>query len=112
MAKATSIKEALARVEKESGVSLAQAEKVDLTAQVPSIEKMDASLGVLKACRHLSLSTNNVDRIAGLNGMASLEILSLGRNQVKKLEGFDGISETLQQLWISYNMLEKMVILP
>lgn len=26
--------------------------QVDLTAQVPSIEKMDASLGVLKACRY------------------------------------------------------------
>ena len=74
MAKATPIKEALARFEKESGVSVAQAEKVipilemlpylkyytelfivhlqvELTAQVPSIEKMDASLGVLKACR-------------------------------------------------------------
>ena len=59
--------------------------------------------------RHLSLSTNNIDRIAGLTGMASLEILSLGRNQVKKLEGLDGIAETLQQLWISYNLLEKMV---
>ena len=44
--------------------------------------------------------------------MASLEILSLGRNQVKKLEGFDGIAETLQQLWISYNLLEKMVTSP
>ena len=25
--------------------------QVDLMAQVPSVEKMDASLGVLKACR-------------------------------------------------------------
>ena len=59
--------------------------------------------------RHLSLSTNNIERIAGLNGMTSLEILSLGRNLIKKLEGFDGISESLQALWISYNLLEKLV---
>ena len=41
--------------------------------------------------------------------MASLQILSLGRNQIKKLEGFDGVSETLQELWISYNLIEKLV---
>ncbi len=79
MAKATSIKEALARFERESGAVASQAEKVrrftfgnslepllrlmlvqfnayhasqvDLSAQTPSIEKMDASLGALKACR-------------------------------------------------------------
>ena len=58
------------------------------------------------------MSTNNIERIAGLNGMTSLEILSLGRNQIKKLEGFDGVSETLQALWISYNIMEKLVSLP
>ena len=30
--------------------------------------------------RHLSLSTNSIDRISGLYGLSKLQILSLGRN--------------------------------
>ena len=47
---------------------------------------MDASLATLKACKHLSLSTNNIEKIGSLAGLESLEILSLGKNQIKKLE--------------------------
>lgn len=86
MAKPTSIKEAIARFEKEKNVVAAVAERarhatafqsmlqrcnlhvqdvehlvlmrspffsqVDLTAQVPPIEKMDAGLNALKACKY------------------------------------------------------------
>lgn len=38
----------------------------------------------------------------------SLEILSLGRNQIKKFENLEGVADTLTQLWISYNLIEKM----
>ncbi|BDA45002.1 Dynein light chain 1, axonemal [Coccomyxa sp. Obi] len=58
--------------------------------------------------RHLSLSTNNVEKMAALNGLPKLKVLSLGRNQIKKLESLDGVAETLQELWISYNLLEKL----
>ncbi len=58
------------------------------------------------------MSTNNIDKLGGLNSLPKLKVLSLGRNQIKKLEALDGIAETLQELWISYNLLEKLVSLP
>jgi hypothetical protein len=60
-------------------------------------------------CRHLSLSTNNIEKISNLTGMENLKILSLGRNQIKKLENMDAVSDTLEELWISYNLLDKLV---
>ena len=38
----------------------------------------------------------------------SLEILSLGRNNIKKIEGLDGVADTLKELWMSYNSVEKL----
>lgn len=58
--------------------------------------------------RHLSLSTNNIEKIANLNGLKNLKILSLGRNKIKTLTGLDAVGETLEQLWISYNFIEKL----
>mmetsp|Transcript_64823 Transcript_64823/g.174004 ORF Transcript_64823/g.174004 Transcript_64823/m.174004 type:complete len:132 (+) Transcript_64823:215-610(+) len=66
---------------------------------------MDATLSTLKACKHLALSSNNIEKITGLKGCERLEILSLGRNQIKKLDGVEDVAETLQELWISYNIL-------
>lgn len=43
--------------------------------QLPPIQKMDNTLGTLKACKHLSLSSNAIDRIAGLKGMDSIKSL-------------------------------------
>lgn len=40
--------------------------------------------------------------------MDMLEILSLGRNNIKKIEGLDGVADTLKELWISYNNIEKL----
>ena len=59
--------------------------------------------------RHLSLSTNNIDKIAALSGLDNLEILSLGRNQLKKIENVEPVAATLKQLWVSYNLLDKLV---
>ena len=58
--------------------------------------------------RHLALSTNNIEKITNLAGLDSLQILSLGRNQIKKLENLDPLAETLQELWVSYNLLERL----
>ena len=33
------------------------------------------------------------------------QILSLGRNAIKKIEGLNEVSDTLEQLWISYNQI-------
>lgn len=41
--------------------------------------------------------------------MENLKILALGRNQIKKIENLDSVAESLEELWISYNVLEKLV---
>ena len=40
--------------------------------------------------------------------LRNLKILSLGRNNIKKLQGLDEIGRTLEELWISYNQIEKL----
>ena len=75
---------------------------------MPPIEKMDATLSTLKACKHLSLSTNNIEKISSLSGMDNLQILSLGKNLIKKIENLDGVADTLEELWISYNLIDKL----
>jgi hypothetical protein len=59
--------------------------------------------------RHLALSTNNIEKISSLSGMDSLCILSLGRNLLKKIENVEAVADTLQELWLSYNQIEKLV---
>ena len=71
----------------------------------PLIVKMDNSLSTLKKCKQLRMSSNAIQKIEGLAGCDSLQILSLGRNALKKIEGLNDISDTLEQLWISYNQI-------
>mmetsp|Transcript_6573 Transcript_6573/g.16812 ORF Transcript_6573/g.16812 Transcript_6573/m.16812 type:complete len:197 (-) Transcript_6573:72-662(-) len=108
MSKPTTVKEAIKNFETEKGVVAANEERVLLFAQVPPIEKMDATLSTLKACKHLSLSTNNIEKISSLSGMDNLMVLSLGRNLIKKVENLDGVADTLEELWVSYNLIEKL----
>ncbi|XP_067942716.1 dynein axonemal light chain 1-like isoform X2 [Watersipora subatra] len=108
MSKGTTIKEALAKWEEKNGSKASEAKEVKLYAQIPSIEKMDASLSTLAACEKLSLSTNQIEKIANLNGLKALKILSLGRNNIKSLTGLEAVGDTLEELWISYNFIEKL----
>lgn len=81
-----------------------EAKQVKLYFMIPPISKMDpAALCTLKACEHLALSSNNIDKIGNLGGMESLRILSIGRNNIKKLENMDAIADKLEELWMSYN---------
>lgn len=41
--------------------------------------------------------------------MENLKILSLGRNCIKKIENLDGVADSLEELWMSYNLVEKLV---
>ena len=54
--------------------------------------------------RRLALSTNSIDRMIPLNGMARLKILSLGRNQIKKVRFFCSP-------WILYTLYNVIFIL-
>ncbi|XP_014671295.1 PREDICTED: dynein light chain 1, axonemal-like isoform X2 [Priapulus caudatus] len=85
-----------------------EAKEIKLLAILPPIEKMDASLSTLVNCEKLSLSTNCIEKIANLNGLKNLHILSLGRNNIKNLTGLESVGDTLEELWISYNCVEKL----
>ncbi|PIK60155.1 putative dynein light chain 1, axonemal [Apostichopus japonicus] len=104
----TTIKDALAKWSQESGEPPSDAKEVKLLFQIPPIDKMDASLSTLSACEKLSLSSNCIEKIANLNGLKNLKILSLGRNYIKNLNGLEAVADTLEQLWISYNLVEKL----
>ncbi|XP_028838575.1 dynein light chain 1, axonemal isoform X2 [Denticeps clupeoides] len=108
MAKATTIKEALVKWEEKTGEKAAEATAVKLYSQIPPIEKMDASLAALVSCERLSLSTNCIEKIANLNGLKNLRILSLGRNNIKNLNGLEAVGDSLEELWISYNQIDKL----
>eukprot|EP00996_Jenningsia_fusiforme_P002933 NODE_3741_length_924_cov_33.532571_g3440_i0.p1 GENE.NODE_3741_length_924_cov_33.532571_g3440_i0~~NODE_3741_length_924_cov_33.532571_g3440_i0.p1 ORF type:complete len:248 (-),score=78.48 NODE_3741_length_924_cov_33.532571_g3440_i0:181-822(-) len=91
----------------EEQVKAAEEDVVRLIGLMPAITKMDKDLLTLKNVRHLSLSTNAIDKIApGLKELEHLEILSLGRNNIKKLENLD--LPNLRELWMSYNRVEKL----
>ncbi|KAH3852008.1 dynein axonemal light chain 1-like isoform X2 [Dreissena polymorpha] len=108
MSKGTTIKDAIAKFEEKEGVKASEAEHVSLISQLPPVEKMDASLSTLVKCTRLSLSTNCIEKIANLNGLKNLKILSLGRNNIKSLTGLEAVGDTLEELWISYNKIEKL----
>mmetsp|Transcript_38187 Transcript_38187/g.49421 ORF Transcript_38187/g.49421 Transcript_38187/m.49421 type:complete len:157 (-) Transcript_38187:37-507(-) len=73
------------------------------------IKKLDsAALGKLVNCEHLALSTNNIDKMESFGQMPKLRILSLGRNLIKKVTKLEDVSATLEELWISYNMLKTL----
>ena len=37
-----------------------------------------------------------------------LTVLSLSRNQIKKIEGLEPVADTLEELWLSYNLIERV----
>ena len=43
-----------------------------------------------------------------MSRVGCVEILSLGRNKIKRLENLDSVSDTLKELWISYNLISKL----
>ena len=88
----TSIKDAIKLWEQAEGKVATEATDIRLcpiALQHPLIQKMDGTLGTLKKCKHLRLSTNSIDKITALGGMDSLHTLSMGRNQLKKIEGLE-----------------------
>ncbi len=105
----TTCAQAIKNWEAKHEASAEMATEVVLCLQNPPIAKLDTkALGSLKKCQKLSLSTNVIDRMINLTGMAELRILSLGRNNLKKIEKLEDVAGTLQQLWISYNQISSL----
>ena len=76
--------------------------------QLPSVDRMDDSLNQLENCQKLSLSTNSIDRMIALPKLKNLRILSLARNNIKRIMALEDIGQTLEELWLSYNQIEKL----
>ncbi|KAK9499265.1 hypothetical protein O3M35_002334 [Rhynocoris fuscipes] len=104
--KPTKCAEAITRWEEKYKKRAAEAKKVNLQFQRPPIEVMDKDLGILQNCEILSLSTNRIEKIAGLNELRNLRLLSLSRNRLTSLKGLDAVKGTLEALYISYNYIQ------
>jgi hypothetical protein len=72
------------------------------------INKLDGTLSALKSCERLSLSTNQIDRMAPMTGMDSLKVLTLSRNALKKIERLEDVAGTLEEIWLSYNQISSL----
>jgi len=94
--------------EKNDGAAFEEAEVIKLLCMNPPIEKMDTALHQCAGVKHLSLSTNCIDKMIPLPTLRNLEILSLGRNQIKKIQGLEEVGSTLRELWISYNSISTL----
>lgn len=46
--------------------------------------------------------------LIGIGTLKNLKILSLGRNLIKGFAGLEPLGDTLEELWISYNCIEKL----
>ncbi|XP_043501262.1 dynein axonemal light chain 1-like [Polistes fuscatus] len=105
--KPTTCKEAIQKWEEKTGLNASEAKEVIISFQWPPIEKMDNSLAVFVNVEKLSLSSNTIERISGINSLKNLRILSVARNSIKSFSGLEGVGDHLEELWISYNMIEK-----
>ncbi len=91
------------------GENATEAEVIKLHLLIPPIEKMEPStLNTLVNLKFLSLCTNSVDKMINLPNLRNLEILSLSRNAIKKIQGLEEIGQTLKELWLSYNVIERL----
>jgi len=104
----TSCKDAIKQWEATNGKPVAEVECVKLCFLMPPLNKMDPALKELAHVEQLALSTNQIEKIANLNGFKNLKILSLGRNNIKSLAGLEQVADTLEQLWCSYCKIEKL----
>ena len=74
MSKGTTMKEAIAKWEAANNAKAADATVVKLCGYNPPIEKMDSALSQLVNCEKLSLSSNNIEKIAFLTNLRNLKV--------------------------------------
>ena len=105
----TSLSKAIEQWEDKNSQNASSGEVIKLNFTVPPINKLEAQvIQTLTNCRQLSLSTNCIDKMVPITGLKNLQVLSLGRNQIKKIYGLEDIGANLKELWISYNLIERL----
>jgi len=105
----TSFAKAIQMWEEEHKKNASEEEEIKLNFTNPPIDKLDpAILSTLTKCKYLALSTNCIEKMVPITGLKELRILSLGRNMIRKIYGLEEIGGNLEQLWISYNIIEKL----
>ena len=40
--------------------------------------------------------------------LVNLKVLSLNRNQIKRIQYLDDVGNTLEQLWLNYNLIDRL----
>ncbi len=105
----TSFAKAIQIWEEKNEQNASDAEVIKLNFTIPPIDKLEAAiLSTLTNCVQLSLSTNCIEKMVTISGLKKLQVLSLGRNQIKKIYGLEEVGANLKELWISYNLIEKL----
>eukprot|EP00941_MAST-03F_sp_MAST-3F-sp1_P001564 g1564.t1 len=85
-----------------------KAQIVKLIACCPPIRIWDPiTINSLQSVTQLSLSTNALIDIPPME-LPNLKILALGRNSIKDLLNIGSVSDTLEQLWVSYNKITSL----
>ena len=104
-----SLREAIRRWEQKNGISPQEATEVNLMCQLPNpLEKLDNEINQFENCEKLSLSTNSIIQIVPMQRLKNLKILSLARNNIKRIQNLEDVAATLEQLWLSYNQIERL----
>lgn len=105
----TNFKEAVEKYCAEQGVVVTEAKIIKLTYMNPPIDKLEIGMmASLVNCEELRLSTNSIQNLVPLGNMRRLKILTLSRNFIKTIRHLDDVGQTLEQLWLSYNLIEKL----
>lgn len=114
--KGTPLSKALSLWEEKNGKPAAEAEEIKLIFLVlwclpknPPIDKLETSvLSTLTRVEKLSISSNSIDKIVNFPPLKYLTRLSLARNCIRKISGLEEVAGTLKELWLSYNLIEKL----
>ena len=104
----TTCKDAIKKWEEKTGQDPAEAQTVKLLCQIPPMDRIDENLFVFENCIQLSLSTNAIEKMIALPKLKNLRILSLSRNNIRKIAYLEDVGQTLEELWMSYNQVEKL----
>ena len=109
MPAATSTREAIKRWEAANpDTPIAEAKWANLYCQLPPMDKMGEELNQFESCEKMSLSTNAIERMTALPKLKNLKILSLSRNNIKRIMALDEVGQSLEELWLSYNQIDKI----